>query len=270
MAELVFLKLGGSLITDKTQPYTVRRDKLAELAEEIGSALAKLPGLRIVLGHGSGSFGHFAVKEHWNSQQQESGPGQEAFWRGFSEVWYRASQLNRHVIEALHQAGLPCLAFPASGSVVAENGRVASWDLSPLRTALQENLLPVIYGDVVFDRKLGGVVLSTEVLMSHLALHLKPARILLAGLEAAVWNDYPERRHRVERITPATYGSLTNQPGGSHGTDVTGGMKSKVEQMLDLVRQAPELKVQIFSGEIQGNLEKILAGEHLGTLLTCD
>ena len=32
MTELVFLKLGGSLITDKTLPYTPRLEKLADLA----------------------------------------------------------------------------------------------------------------------------------------------------------------------------------------------------------------------------------------------
>ena len=39
MTELVFLKLGGSLITDKDLPYTPRLDKLTELAQEIKAAL---------------------------------------------------------------------------------------------------------------------------------------------------------------------------------------------------------------------------------------
>ena len=63
MQELVFLKLGGSLITDKTQPYTVRPDKLADLAAQINRSLQTQPSLRLILGHGSGSFGHTAAKE---------------------------------------------------------------------------------------------------------------------------------------------------------------------------------------------------------------
>jgi isopentenyl phosphate kinase len=58
MDELVFLKLGGSLITDKTRPYTPRLDILALLAEQIAAA-----NVRMVLGHGSGSCWHTAAKE---------------------------------------------------------------------------------------------------------------------------------------------------------------------------------------------------------------
>ncbi|MCX6065672.1 MAG: hypothetical protein NT121_07955, partial [Chloroflexi bacterium] len=63
MTELVFLKLGGSLITDKTLPYTPRLDKLADLASQIAAALSTRQ-LSLVLGHGSGSFGHIAAKKY--------------------------------------------------------------------------------------------------------------------------------------------------------------------------------------------------------------
>ena len=64
MRELVFLKLGGSLITDKTKPYTVRMDKLGDLANQVARALQTHPDLLLILGHGSGSFGHTAAKKY--------------------------------------------------------------------------------------------------------------------------------------------------------------------------------------------------------------
>ncbi len=263
MKKTAFLKLGGSLITDKTTPYTVRPDKLAALANELKSVLARDPSLRLVLGHGSGSFGHFAVKEHFPQLEIH----EQKDWRGFSEVWYRASQLNRHVMDALHQAGIPAIAMQPSASVISKNGAVEHWELAPLKRALEAGIVPVIYGDMTFDTIKGGTVLSTEVLMFYLAHQLKPSRILLAGLEAAVWADFPERRQRVERITPKSYNTLTGKVGGSHGADVTGGMKSKVEEMLRLVEDIPEMTVQIFSGEESGNLERVLLGDQPGTLI---
>src|SRR5271157_4577221 len=130
MNELVFLKLGGSLITDKTQPYTVRLDKLSALAKEIHSALFSTPNLRLVLGHGSGSFGHYAVKEHWTPLVPSGhSPQIQRIWGeqerdGFAEVWYRASQLNRYVIEALRQADIPAMAIQPSASIVSKNGEI--------------------------------------------------------------------------------------------------------------------------------------------------
>ncbi len=262
MSELVFLKLGGSLITDKARPYTARQDKLEQLAQEIRAARQRQPALRLVLGHGSGSFGHYAVTQHLQGRAR-SDPE-----RGAAEVWYRASQLNRLVMDALHGAGLPAIAFPPSASVSASEGTIASWDLQPLRAALQARLMPVIYGDIVFDVRTGTAILSTEDLLCYLARHLQPQRILLAGLEPGVWADFPARRRRVEKVDRAVYASLAETLRGSQATDVTGGMKSKVEKMLALASEIPALAIWIFSGEERGNVDRALRGEPLGTRIT--
>jgi len=270
MTELVFLKLGGSLITDKTRPYTARFDKLKILAKEVQSALSSTPDLRLILGHGSGSFGHYAVKEHLPSTRFPLPMGRGNGTEAFAEVWYRASQLNRYVIEALHEARLPSMAIQPSACVISRNGAIETWDVSPIESALNAGVVPVIYGDMAFDSVRGGAVLSTEILMFYLAHRLKPMRILLAGIEAAVWADFPVRRQKIGKVTPSSYNGLANKVGGSHGVDVTGGMKSKVEEMVSLVEQIPNLNVQIFSGEESGNVGQALNGAILGTLIQSD
>ncbi len=267
MTELILLKLGGSLITDKTIDYTPRLDKLADLAAQIASAKQTRPGLSLVLGHGSGSFGHVAAKKHRTRDGLPAQATSQAYWSGFAEVWFQASALNRFVMEALHQAGVPSLALAPVSAVTASNGRVAHWNLAPIKAALAAGMVPVVYGDVIFDEQRGGTILSTEDLFEHLARQLQPTRILLAGLEGAVWADFPERKQRVEVISPATFDHIRAGVGASHGADVTGGMESKVRQMLDLANEIPGLTAQIFSGEEPGNLQKALAGENLGTLI---
>jgi len=64
MKELVLLKLGGSLITDKTRPYTPLLEVMDDLSQQIVTALRSQPDLRLVLGHGAGSFGHVAASEY--------------------------------------------------------------------------------------------------------------------------------------------------------------------------------------------------------------
>ncbi len=275
MSELVFLKLGGSLITDKTRPYTVRIDRLDALMAELKSALSGNPDLRLLLGHGSGSFGHFAVKEHLQDLSHAGPDGGEesraqAYWRGYAEVRFRAAELNQHVMDAMHRAEIPAIALQPSAMVRAADGAVAAWDLSTVRATLSTSLVPVIYGDIVLDSVRGSTVLSTEALMSHLAPVLRPRRILLAGLEAAVWADYPKRQTALKRITPSSYAGLAEKVGASHGTDVTGGMKAKVEDMLQLVQRTPGVMVQILSGEEPGNIRRALAGAELGTALVSD
>jgi isopentenyl phosphate kinase len=277
MKELVFLKLGGSLITDKTQPYTPQLDVIKDLAIQIVTALRTQPNLRLVIGHGAGSFGHVPASEYHTRDglprssplsHRERDETEDNYWKGFAEVWYQASALNRFVMNALHKAGVSTISLPPSSSVIASDGKVFVWETTPIRMALASRIVPVIFGDVVFDEVRGGTILSTEDLFMHLAHALNPERILLAGIESAVWEDFPARTRQIEKITPGTYGEFSEGVGKSTGADVTGGMESKVAQMLEVVQKNPELTVQIFSGAQPGNIVRALTGELLGTLIS--
>ncbi|HUE99915.1 MAG TPA: isopentenyl phosphate kinase [Anaerolineales bacterium] len=278
MKELVFLKLGGSLITDKTQAYTPRLDVIEDAALQISTALQAHPNLRLVIGHGSGSFGHVAASEYHTRDgflprpsplmHRERDKNEESYWKGFAEVWYQASALNRFVMKALHKTNVPAIALPPSANVIASDGQVSIWETTSIRMALAAGLIPVIHGDVTFDEVRGGTILSTEDLFGYLTRALNPERILLAGLESAVWEDFPARTRKLETITPQTFSEISEGVGKADGADVTGGMEAKVTQMLDLVRQDPELKIQIFSGAEPGNIVRALTGETLGTWIS--
>ncbi len=261
--DLIFLKLGGSLITDKQSPRTARVDIIERVSREIAQVMEENPNLRMILGHGSGSYGHYSGKKYGTRE----GIATLAGWRGFAEVWHDAATLNHLVMNGLRKANLPAVGFPPSSSVFSTDRNITSWDLTPIKTALEKDLLPVVYGDVVFDTRIGGTILSTEDLFLHLALLFKPQRILLAGLDQGVWEDYPECTKLVKIITPDNYPALLPKINASEAPDVTGGMKDKVEQMLGLISQIPDLKVFIFSGKDPGNIKSVLDGNNEGTTL---
>lgn len=260
---LVFLKLGGSLITIKNQPHTPRLDVLDRLAHEISEARSQDPNLQVLLGHGSGSFGHYPASQY----QTRAGVKTNEEWQGFIEVWRQAAELNHLVMQSLEKFGLPALALPPSATVTAQSGKIASWDLEPLRAALENGLLPVIYGDAVFDRQLGGTILSTEDLFTYLASHLRPGRLLFAGMEPGVWEDYPDNTHLLSEITAASFKQVGAGLKGSAAKDVTGGMVDKVRQVIAMVETVPGLRAFIFSGEVPGNVQRALLGEGQGTLI---
>lgn len=278
--ETIFLKLGGSLITDKDTPYTPRLDKLRELAVEIKTVLDSRPELILILGHGSGSFGHTAAKKYgtrdgitplhlppFSEKMGGEKEGGENYWKGFAEVRYQAAELTRYVMQTLLEAGIPALPFSPSASMVSTNRKVTSHNILAIRKALEAHLLPVVHGDVAFDEALGGTILSTEDVFAFLAEHLSPTRILLAGIEAGVWADFPARTRLVKQIQLSDYEKMKAGIGGSASTDVTGGMKAKVEEMFALIQKNKGLTVQIFSAEEGGLLTQALQGENVGTLL---
>jgi isopentenyl phosphate kinase len=267
--DIVFLKLGGSLITDKDTPYTPRLDKLQSLAREIKSALDSRPNMQLILGHGSGSFGHTAAKKYGTRDGvKRPDRSEQEYWYGFAEVRFQAAELTRYVMQALLGAGIAAIPVSPSAAMVSTNRQVTAHNILVMRKALNARLLPVVHGDVAFDEALGGTILSTEDVFTFLAEQFPVTRILLAGIEAGVWADFPARKKLVKEIQLGAYGKIRAGIGGSASTDVTGGMKAKVEEMFALIEKKQDLTVQIFSAEENGFLTRALNGENMGTLLS--
>jgi isopentenyl phosphate kinase len=266
MHRITFLKLGGSLITDKNSPHTPNPEIIARAATEIQSAIRQLENERFVLGHGSGSFGHIPARKY----QTRAGVATRSEWAGFVEVWNEARSLNQIMVEAFAQAGLPVIAFPPSAIITTEAGSIRTLNLDPILLALENGLIPLIQGDVVFDKVLGGTILSTEDVFAALSVILPPSRILLAGVEKGIWQDFPKCNKLVKRITRKSFELFKQTIGESNAPDVTGGMLQKVLILMRIIEQHPGCTGLIFSGMDPGNIEKAILGEKTGTVVEAD
>lgn len=256
---MIFLKLGGSLITEKSQTETARLEVIDRLAAEIYDVRRENPDLALLLGHGSGSFGHHAAAKfgtHHGASTSED-------WKGVVAVWKAANKLHRFVMDSLLAAGLPVISFPPSASALAHDGELISLSIRPFQQALSKGLIPVTHGDVVFDETRGAAIASTEALFSYLTETIKPNRILLAGLTPGVHDRSGEV---LSSITQADFDELAFAD--DELLDVTGGMKTKVKYALAFSKQLPGTEVRIFSGEAPGQLREVLLGSPNGTLIT--
>lgn len=260
LSELVFLKLGGSVITDKVRPSTARPAVIRRLAQELKAALAARPQLRVLLGHGSGSFGHVvAQKYHVRQGISSDGP-----WWGFAETGILAARLNRIVTDLFLDVGVPVWSAQPSASARCKGGRLVSLAVEPIREALERGLVPLVYGDVAFDERQGCTIVSTEELFAWLAQEMHVHRIVMVGKVDGVYDRDPlsdPAAVHVPRITPESFVHLRARLGGSHAVDVTGGMLTKVESMVSLVSSGHVRRVHLISGRREGALAQVLSGE---------
>ncbi len=259
---MIFLKLGGSLITDKSKSETPRLEVIARISTEIARAVNQRPDLRMVLGHGSGSFGHPPASRY----KTHLGVASHAEWLGFAEVWSAAQRLNRMVVDNLIECGLPAIAFPPSSSVISKDTVILEMALEPIKRALDVGLLPVVHGDVAFDLTQGGTIVSTEKVFAYMASQIRPNRILLAGLDPGVYLDFPNSEEIFDTLTEEDLPKITFTH--TDTPDVTGGMWSKVQEALAFAREYPGLEVRIFSGEEPGAIADALLDGRPGTLIT--
>jgi isopentenyl phosphate kinase len=258
---MIFLKLGGSLITDKTRDNTPRMEVIERIAREISAQHAAHPQ-PLLIGHGSGSFGHTVGRKYGTRAGVTSAEG----WRGFAEVSVVAARLNRLIADALHDAGLPVISVPPSASAQCADGQLTALDTRLMEAALAHDLVPLVMGDVALDSVRGGTIVSTEEVFFYLAARIPVTRILLAGETAGVYRSLHDHTV-IPRITPETWVQVQSGVGISRGADVTGGMASKVRDMLALVARQPTVSISIFSGMQEGNIARALNGEQLGTLV---
>ncbi len=269
-----FVKLGGSLITDKNRPLTPRPLTLQRLALEIAAAQAAKPERPLLLSHGSGSYGHAVGRVY----RTRDGVGDNVAldprgWRGFAETGHIAAQLNRLVMAALLRAGLPAVSFPPSALVHCRAGAIVAAQTASIVRALAAGLVPVVFGDVAFDEVQGATIVSTEQVLAALTPALQPARVSLVGMADGVFESDPLRypgARPLPRLNVGQVQDLAAAFGESHGIDVTGGMASKLKIMAALVQAQPGVVVHLLSGEIPGQLERHLGdpGLPLGTTLT--
>lgn len=255
---VTLLKLGGSVITDKSRPYTARTDVIDALSAELAESLRKNSDLRIIMGNGGGSFPH---------QPAKAGRLVE----GISEAWQlehmvethrAAAELNHMLVTRMVKDGIPAISIKPSSAAYSKDGEIIDFNILMIEELLKLGAVPVIHGDVLVDITKGCSIASTEKLFSYLAKKLRVRRIIIGTNVDGVLDDGGDV---IPLITAENFEKIKKHLKGSADTDVTGGMLHKVESMLELAKSGHE--VMIINALKSQNISRALLGEHAGTLI---
>lgn len=222
MSERVLLKLGGSVITDKAAGGVIRSDEI----ERIAQTIAGRKGKSLVIVHGAGSCGHPEASRY----QVKSGVS-EKNREGIFITHMAVRRLNDYIVMALRNAGIEAVGVQPLSACVADKGRLVSCEYRQLECMLGLGIVPVLHGDMVMDISSGACVVSGDQLVRVLSTSLGMQRVGLATDVPGVLHDAMV----LHEITPAMADNLIL--GDSRHTDVTGGMRGKVKELLDLAEK---------------------------------
>ncbi len=262
--EKVLIKLGGSLITDKNAPHTIRYNNLRMVVRELKEALDAQPELVLLIGHGGGSFPHPIAKAF---RTIEGFHASTSSIRGFALCQNAASTLNRIIVDLMLDYGLDAVSIQPSACCVAADGKIARVFYEPVEHAMKNGIIPVVYGDCVFDEVRGCTVISTEQILKYLARYIRPDRVLCFVQVGGVYTSDPLRDRDAELIHEINdEEQVESYLGGAYSPDdVTGGMRGKVHELLEIARTG--IECEILSGD-SGNVKRALMGERgLGTII---
>lgn len=247
--QLIIIKLGGSIITDKTKPYTPNKKAIKSLVEEIKSA-----NIPVVIIHGQGSFAHTSAKKYGGKKGYKNK-------LGVAMVFYDAMQMNSIVMQELLKAKIPAVSFRPNSLFIAHKGMLKNNNLQPVVEAIKQGLVPVLYGDVIMDTDWQTTIFSGEVSARYLALFLARQKIGVQKIVQVGLTDgvLDAKKKAVQNISTESFGNIKKDIFSSKTTDVTGGMLHKVEEGISLAKLG--IPTVILNGTRKNELLKSLKGK---------
>jgi isopentenyl phosphate kinase len=251
LTELIYIKFGGSVITQKDTPLTHRPEIIARLAREFASLRRQKPEAAFLIGNGAGSYGHYKVIEYGMKQGIQT--PEQVF--GYCDVHASVQELNALVVAALLKEGIPACSIQPSAIFTAEDGTQKSSYFDSLRAQLETGIVPVVYGDIILDEKRGSVVFSTEDIFAQL-LETLPSYsvstiIHVSNVEGVLKQDTTV----IPQITRDNWEEVQSHIYTGSGFDVTGGMKHKIETALSYATRG--ITTRIISGEVPDTLDQV-------------
>jgi isopentenyl phosphate kinase len=247
---VALIKLGGSVITDKTRYRAFNQESTDRLAREIASS-----GKQVILVHGAGSFGHLLAHEH----QLQKGYLSDSQRDGVARVQQDVRDLNREVMRSLDRAGLPATSIPPGACALMDGGQLKRMDLDLFHRYLDLGITPVTFGDVVLDSKRKFGICSGDQLMHLLAREFHPKLIVFCADVDGVFTADPNLDKGATLIEQADRSTLESIPRTSRVTDVTGSIYGKLESMLSLAQLGKS--TMVINGLVPGRLASALKGE---------
>lgn len=265
IASPIIIKLGGSVITDKTEPSTPRLDVIKQLTKEI-AAIKTHP---VILIHGGGSFGHFLAKRFKIHQGGRSSKKK----LGVSETASEMTKLSNLILTSFHAVGRPAIPIRSASIIVTINGRISHMDLEALRMFLKQSFIPILHGDVVADTVKNFTIISGDQIAMYLARLLHARKVIFAtdvdGLYTADPKENPEAKH-IPLVTPDTLEQVLEQIAigtAPKTADVTKGMQGKLMEIFKGLPKDCEAIICDIRGP--GTLNQIIKGEKVPSTRLC-
>ncbi len=227
--EIILLKFGGSLITDK------RSDEPKINSVNINSIGKMLVAEKydIIIVHGAGSFGHPIAKKFGILNGKDDTREQSD---AIKETRNQVQKLNKIFCKSLNDNNLKTQPIVPSRTMKTKDREIVDFPINLFNEALAQGKIPVTFGDVTDDLLKGVDILSGDKLMLELANYYKPQYSIFIMDYPGVFDGDPANSD--SKIYPLVDSDivekLKEQSHTNQNIDVTGGLIGKIECALKM------------------------------------
>ncbi len=255
------VKLGGSVITYKHLPLMPRYNAIDRLCKEIADSNEK----ELIVVHGGGSFGHY-----YASKWYPKGRNDKESRLLIAKTQNAMQKLNRIIVERLINAKISAISLQTSAMLISENGEIKKFNLEIIEDMLAKGIVPVLYGDVVFDTKQGFSIISGDTISCFLAKKLDAEKLIFCCDVDGVYDKDPKKCKDAKLLKEVNLREISirqdepRKPSNAY-FDVTGSFFGK---LMRLKRYRLGCECLIINGLKRNSLRLAISCRRVGTLVT--
>jgi len=254
---IIILKLGGGLLTDKNKPFSIREEVVESAIRQVIKANEKL-----ILIHGGGSFGHPLAKKYSISQGLDNSIPNQIL--GVAQTHHSMNRFNTYLINQFLEQEYPVLSIQASSIFIKDSEVTSTKSLDVIETALDLNLMPILYGDIILDKQGSFSIISGDQIILALCQNLKDyniSKVVFAMESEGLYIVDKKNSENCKLVTECYSNELDSLNLADLGQkiDVTGGIKSKLDFIRTICKS--KIPVQLINGLTEGNIYKSLRNQ---------
>jgi isopentenyl phosphate kinase len=248
---MFIIKLGGSVITNKAKECCFKQEIMDRLASELKHAKKE-----VILVHGAGSFGHILAKKY----KLNDGFRRKNQIEGFALTHATVQRLNNLVLASLHNHDIPAVSIPPHAILSLMNHKPSQTDFLIFKKYLTLGFMPVCFGDVALDKKLGFSICSGDLLVQMLAAEFKPEKVIFVLDEDGLYTANPKTDKNATFIKETTVKDLEKLTTRvNEHADVTRGMEGKLHTIQQIAKEG--IDTVLLNGNIHNRLYDTLKGK---------
>lgn len=215
MRNMILIKLGGSIITNKKKPLAPRRKTI----DGIASMLCKINEPMIIV-HGGGSYGHYwSVKYNMHTKPAKYNI------HGVSVVKNSMVELNKIILDSFLKNKLNPYSLPPTGFV--SGNKPITKKIGEMEKIAKTGLIPITFGDALWYGERKSFILSGDKIMTMIAKILKPRLSIFVLDVDGLYSDLKTKK--------LIYELKGQKPQIAKNTmDVTGGMTRKIQEATNI------------------------------------
>ena len=247
---MIIIKLGGSVITDKTKYRAFKKGRVSRLCDEI-----KASGKDVIIVHGAGSFGHIVAKKY----SLQEGHKNVSQIPALAMVSLDVRELNTMVMTEVINAGIDAISIPPSAAFRMSDGEIVG-DTTILKKYVELGIMPVMFGDVAIDDKKHFSICSGDKIMEMLAELFNPEMVVFVSDVDGLYDCDPKTNKNAELFETVDHEILNHVVTNMETSDVTGGVHEKMEAMLRM--SSANRDCILVNGTVEGRLQAVLNNEN--------